>query len=245
MPPAKGSSELVVVDVHGLPRTGVEPTEQLAAVRLAFEPFPGIRNRFATWKWADATYREVARVLQLLKRGRFASTFAPQLADMVQSLGGQRRAFICYSGGGTIFYRWLLNQKTSPDELCAVLIAAPHQCREGFIVFEGDVHQVHYLVNEPALDPRVIAQRFAPGRLLVLLAENDGTILRHNAEFPQDLVEPGHVRQVTIPGASHSTICGDAFSHFQILEHFNQCGIGLQADETQQRVSPAPDLPGP
>lgn len=225
MSPGEGRSDLAVIGIHGLPRTGIKPEEQLASLTQAFALFPGLRDQYTFVEWLKPTYFNVGRARVHLRNGTFGATFMPQVGQVLESTSAKRRVVIGYSVGGAIFYQWLLNQRQPVEGLCGVAIAAPFQCQEGYITFEHDPEQVRHLVGEEPLEPADIAARFESGRLLVLLAENDGTIRRNNAAFSQELVEKYKVIQTTITGATHNTICQKADTLVEILAHFRRCGI--------------------
>ena len=222
--------DLAVVGIHGLPQIGVEPGEKLAAISRSLQRFPGLRNRFLVRPWAQPNFREVGHLLQLLKKGDFGATLSPRILDLMPSPHPDRLAVIAYSSGGALFFRWLMSQADVMSAPCAIVIAAPFQCAEGVISFEGDPHQRDYLVNDPPIDPREIAARFPAGRLMVLLAENDQTVRRHNAAFPRfsstmDLLSNGKsLGQVTRQSATMRSPTTSLLSTSGIMGFLNGTG---------------------
>ncbi len=122
---------------------------------------------------------------------------------------------IAYSGGGHIFYRWLALSESQTYQRRiqkAILIASPYQCKKRKISLEG--REIPFL--DEAIDSALIVKNLDTHRLHVLLAKNDTTILRQDAEF-DDYKKLGVVSQEEID-TTHDDICSNQKTIDYIIE---------------------------
>lgn len=222
---ANDEAGLVLAGIHGLPTIGVDPRDQLGGIRLALLEFPRLSLGFRDIAWASATFDDMKNWIRRLKEGAFSRFHAAQFAQQLVFGSGNKIVVIAFSAGGFIFYRWLTEFADPNLDLSAVMISSPLRCDEGVFHFEDDPKQRDYLFNDPRIDAGDIANRLRPGSLTVLIAENDGTVLPHNAMFPPHLVESGAVVQHMISGTTHRTVCNDRVTHHFILDHIRRQGI--------------------
>lgn len=200
--------------IHGLPTRdpGADPRLQLATIESRLSP---VLPRILYFDWGAGfldTYH-------LLTDGRFgeemAEKFDPWFRDNTQNL--QRLVVVAYSLGGLIFYKWVTNLKTRPEDRAkvslAVTIASPYQCLLGAISIEATNGRILTLINirEPPVSPADILKYLPPRTLKILLPENDITILPHDSSFTNNPYvqhsSPPVFEERIIGGATHNTIC--------------------------------------
>jgi hypothetical protein len=229
-------ANVTIVGIHGLPTQILDkPDQQLEDSRKQlneirqnlFTAFGDLDNEsYQEFVWIESR-DEFLEACRRLRDGTFVSTYADRfeawLAKPNSVVSPARQLIIiAFSAGGAITYGWLASKLSNTQRLkAAITIAAPHKCEEGYFIFEDDPRYRKIKVKDLAIDCADIAAplQLGMGQLLVLLAENDGTVLLNNAKFPDAILNEGAVVQRKIPNARHTTVCKLEDTHAHILNY--------------------------
>jgi pimeloyl-ACP methyl ester carboxylesterase len=126
---------------------------------------------------------------------------------------------VAHSGGGMVFYRWLLAHSSRfqadtgmlPD--LAFLFAAPYKCELQRIRLPNG-RTVN--AREPAMDPTRIGGAL-PNRLIVFTTPDDETTLAMDTVFPA-----GSATQYVIEHSTHRDICSAPLARRLVAHHVRE-----------------------
>jgi alpha-beta hydrolase superfamily lysophospholipase len=200
--------------LHGLP---------LAEDRFAdLEPLAQDLSRagfhLVRFRWPES----INPIRALIDRNRsFSAELAAELDVMLRQqiaaqYTDQRWIIVAHSGGGTIFYRWLLEHSArfyndySTRPAAAFIFASLYKCEMQRIKLpDGPVIQV----REPALSPDAIATAM-PNNLVIFTTPRDTTVLAMDSVFP-----PGKATHHIIENTTHRDICSNPVARFVVWNH--------------------------
>ena len=217
----------LAVLIDGLPSidSSISPCLQLASIESELR---SIAPRIWTFDWSKVFgFRSTYLLLREGKFGRvLARKFNSELRQRTHNLAADEKIIvIAYSFGGLIFYEWVNDPLTKPEDrnriALAVTIAAPYRNLLQSVNIEAPEGKILTLkgIQESAVKPGRVLQKLPAGTLKILLAEQDFTVLRHDSSFLDDpsTLQLRHLLQEEPPieRATHSDIC----VHKQTLEY--------------------------
>lgn len=207
----------------------------------SFEIFQGITDYLTSigmeidcFYWGP-TIEEWVDVLRALKSrdDSFFETMAKALEAYLEKLFSihgvdTRWIVVAHSAGGGIWYRWLKDcaqeffDKYGMSPECVIAIASPYNWDRKKM--EGRGQRISFgagaeitIRAEWPIEAEIIVSK-SPGKLLVILAENDITTPVQMTGFDDRWVQSGDVEQpVPIMGTDHNTVCtsGETLAHIK------------------------------
>jgi hypothetical protein len=205
----------LAVVLHGLYAHGQAPFGLLEAVEnfLAQSGLETLR-----FPWPDSfTPLVVAKTLMDSRRSLFRALADDLDLFLREHIGNESEErdwiVVAHSAGGGVWYQWATHHAGTfvkdfqrPPRI-VFTFAAPYQWHEGqrFKVAKNALLKV---LGEPNLNPEDIVNAL-PDSLIVLIAEDDDTLLPTNTDFPSYFQLNELIVQYLVEGATHESICFD------------------------------------